>query len=325
MKQFLVIQTAFIGDVILATSLIETLKEAFPNSQIDFLVRKGNESLLHHHPHLRSVLIWDKKGAKYSSLLALLRIIRQNKYDGVINLQRFGATGLLTGLSRAATRIGFSKNPFSFLFTQKIDHQMENGLHEIERNHMLLSSLKVGDLKPPKLYPSKDDFDAVEPFSNASFVTLSPASVWFTKQLPVHKWVELINTFDKGTTVYLLGGGNDSEYANEILTQCPSYSMKNLCGKLTLLQSAALMSKAKRNYANDSAPMHLASAMNAPISAIYCSTIPSFGFGPLSDDSEVIEIQETLNCRPCGLHGKKACPQGHFNCAEKITFGEHQP
>jgi heptosyltransferase-2 len=73
------------------------------------------------------------------------------------------------------------------------------------------------------------------------------------------------------------------------------------------------------NFVNDSAPMHFASAVNAPTTAIFCSTIPKFGFGPLSDQSFVVETNEALSCRPCGLHGKKACPEGHFKCGKTIN------
>ena len=72
------------------------------------------------------------------------------------------------------------------------------------------------------------------------------------------------------------------------------------------------------NYVNDSAPMHLASAVNAPVCVIYCSTVPHFGFGPLSDISNIVEVKENLDCRPCGLHGHRACPKGHFKCAQQI-------
>jgi heptosyltransferase-2 len=78
------------------------------------------------------------------------------------------------------------------------------------------------------------------------------------------------------------------------------------------------MKEAAMNYVNDSAPMHFASAVNAPVTAVYCSTIPAFGFGPLSDKSFIVEIEEPLDCRPCGLHGYRACPRGHFHCAYKI-------
>src|SRR5215467_2179438 len=113
MQKFLVIQTAFIGDVVLATALLEKLHQHFPDAQIDMLVRKGNEALLAGHPFLHEVLIWDKKAGKYSSLLKLSREIRGRKYDKVINVQRFATTGFLTALSGAAQTIGFDKNPFS--------------------------------------------------------------------------------------------------------------------------------------------------------------------------------------------------------------------
>jgi heptosyltransferase-2 len=65
--------------------------------------------------------------------------------------------------------------------------------------------------------------------------------------------------------------------------------------------------------------MHIASSMNAPVASVYCSTVPAFGFGPLSEKSFVIETKEKLDCRPCGLHGYKACPKSHFKCATSIT------
>ena len=93
----------------------------------------------------------------------------------------------------------------------------------------------------------------------------------------------------------------------------------NLAGKLSLMQSAALMKNAKRNFVNDSGPLHLASAMNAPVTAFFCSTTPQFGFGPLSDDSKISEV-ENLDCRPCGIHGHKECPKGNFRCGNELKI-----
>ena len=78
------------------------------------------------------------------------------------------------------------------------------------------------------------------------------------------------------------------------------------------------MESATRNYVNDSGPLHLASSVNAPVTAFFCSTTPNFGFGPLSENSAIVEV-ENLDCRPCGLHGHKTCPKGHFECAEKMN------
>jgi heptosyltransferase-2 len=87
---------------------------------------------------------------------------------------------------------------------------------------------------------------------------------------------------------------------------------------MSFLQTAALMKDAKMNYVNDSAPLHLASSVNAPVTAIFCSTVPEFGFGPLSDNSYIVETEEDLDCRPCGLHGFAKCPKTHFKCATNI-------
>ncbi len=316
LRSILVIQTAFIGDVILATSLVETLHKKFPEAQIDFLLRKGNESLLDSHPYLREVIVFDKS-KKFKNLLALIGRIRKTRYDLVVNIQRFATSGIMTALSGARTTIGFDKNPMSSFFTKKVPHSVE-GPHEVERNHLLISSLVGAHPARPRLYPSEANSAHVSRFKAKPYVTISPASVWFTKQFPAGKWIEFINILPQDIHVYLLGGGGDKAACDELISSSGRQNITNLSGQLSFLESASLMEGALMNYANDSAPMHLASAVNAPVTAIYCSTVPGFGFGPLSDNSFVVETIEKLDCRPCGLHGLKACPLGHFDCAMTI-------
>lgn len=321
-ERILIIQTAFIGDAILASSLVESIHDLFPKARIELLVRKGNETLYAEHPYLERVLVWNKARKKYMALVALLKDIRLAHYDAVINLQRFGATGILTGLSGAPLRVGFKKNPFSFLFSHAVEHAIGDGTHEIERNLKLLTPITNVVLKLPKLYPSKHDEAQIEPYRKQAYITLSPTSVWFTKQWPKERWIKLIETVPRSYTVYMLGGPTDAAACNEILEGVNRSNTLNLAGKLSFLQSAALMKHAKMNYVNDSAPLHLASAVNAPCTAIFCSTIPEFGFGPLSDLSFVIQTAEKLTCRPCGLHGKARCPEGHFKCARNISIDQ---
>lgn len=317
--KFLIIQTAFIGDVVLATSLAENIHESFPQAQIDFLLRKGNESLLHQHPFIRKVFIWEKKDRKIRNLLGLLRLIRRERYDKVINVQRFAATGVLTACSRAKEKIGFDKNPLSFLFNKKIKHDIgKTGLHEIERNHQLIAHFIKAPAKRPRLYPSADDMAMTASYQHKPFVTVSPASVWFTKQYPPQKWAALIDHLSGHYQIVLLGGPADRSLSEAIIQMTHDAAPVNLCGELSFLQSAALMRHAQMNYVNDSAPMHFASAMNAPVTAVYCSTVPAFGYGPLSDIRFIVQKKEPLYCRPCGLHGYAACPQGHFRCAMDI-------
>lgn len=321
--KFLIVQSAFIGDVVLATPLVEKLRRFFPDAEIDFLLRKGNEKLLTGHPHLRRVYIWNKKQDKYRGLFQLLRSLREERYDWVVNCQRFAASGLLTVFSGARNTAGFDKNPFSFAFSKRIPHRFgtkEHPLHEVGRNLKLIEHLTDRSLERPKLYPHPADYEKAQSLTGGRpYVCIAPTSVWFTKQFPAHKWVELTGKIPPDHLVFLLGGREDAGACEQIgAASGRRTTIRNLAGQLSFLESAALMQGAAMNYANDSAPVHIASAVNAPVTAVFCSTIPAFGFTPLSDRSIVVETTESLACRPCGLHGRRACPLGHFACAESI-------
>ncbi|WP_343631294.1 glycosyltransferase family 9 protein [Fluviicola sp.] len=314
MQRFLVIQTAFLGDVILATPVISELKRLHPSAEIDVLVRKGNEAVLKNHPAIHEVFSFNKKEGKYAEMRRLVRLFRARKYDEVINLQRFGSSGIMTFLSGAKKKIGFNKNPFSFCYDIKIKHEIGTGKHEVERNLECIAHHGANQLVRPQVFPSPEDRAKVAEYTQGPFYTLAPASVWFTKQLPEHKWVELANNLKQKGTVYLVGGPADFELCQRILQAAQLPPENNLAGKLNLLESCALFEKATRCFVNDSGPLHMATAVNAPVTAFFCATVPRFGFGPLSADSEIRETKEVLTCRPCGLHGGKVCPEGHFRC-----------
>ncbi|MFH2056800.1 MAG: glycosyltransferase family 9 protein [bacterium] len=318
MQSFLIIQTAFIGDVILAIPLLEKLRRHYPEAAFDFLVRAGCEELFSNHPLVRRVLVWEKHQGKYLNLWRTLRLIRKQRYDCVINCQRFAATGVLTGFSAARMRIGFEGNPLAWRFTHKVSHEFGSGKHEIERNLKLIESMTNNRLVRPRLYPAESDFELVRRFQEKPYLCIAPTSVWFTKQWPAEKWVELIGKLVGRFTIYLVGGKADRGACQEISERCSSTTVINLAGNLTLLQTAALMAGARMNYVNDSAPLHLASAMNAPVTVVFCSTVPEFGFGPLSDNSRIVQTPLVLRCRPCGIHGRRECPEKHFDCARSI-------
>lgn len=319
MKRILIIQTAFLGDVILATPVVSELKRLYPESQIDFLVKKGNESLLANNPKLENVFVFDKSNGKWKSIISLIKSFRKSNYDLVINLHRFGSSGIISGFSGGKKRYGFKKNPFSFLYTKSFVHNIGDGTHEVERNLSVIKEFGSATQVRPELFPSNTDRDAVKAFTAKKYYCIAPASVWFTKQLPLNKWSELIQTLPEAESIYLLGGKDDLELCQNLKAKNPKHNIEILAGELSLLKSAALMENATRNYVNDSGPLHLASSVNANVTAFFCSTVPSFGFGPLSEDSQILEVKD-LDCRPCGLHGHKECPKGHFKCAENIQF-----
>lgn len=321
-KRILIIQTAFIGDVILATPVLSQLKKYYPDAAIDFLVRKGNESLFSRDSRIDELMTWDKKKGKYQQLWQLLRHVRSKRYDLLVNLQRFASMGFLSCFSQAKLKVGFDKNPFSFSYDLQVIHSIENGKHEVQRNLDLIAPFVEEESVRPSLMISDEIKQQVSKFQRSHYMTIAPTSVWFTKQFPAAQWVKFINASTFEGTIYLLGAPVDADVCDQIIDLIEGKKVINLCGKLSLLESAALMAGAVMNYVNDSAPMHLASSMNAPVTAVYCSTVTEFGFGPLSEQANIVEHQGDLACRPCGLHGHKKCPESHFNCAQGIRTAQ---
>lgn len=321
MEKILVIQTAFIGDVILATPVLEALHQAYPKAEIYMVVKSSCETLFTNHPYVQEVFIYHKNKNKLLNLLALHKKIRKHKFDLAVNLHRFFTSGLLTVLSGAKVKIGFRKNPLSFLFTHKYQHIIGDvNVHEKDRNLSLIEGLVNTQKAHVKLYPSIFDYEQTKHYKAVPYICIAPTSAWFTKQMPIAKWVELINAIDEQFTIYLIGHKSDKDICEKIKKQTTHPKVIILAGMLEILQSAALMQDAVMNYVNDSGPMHLATAVNAPTTAVFCSTSTSFGFTPLSDTHFIIEAEPAPDCKPCGMHGLKKCPKGHFKCGNNISL-----
>ncbi len=291
-------QTAFLGDAVLGLSVVQALQRAFPDADVRYWVRKGNESIVP-----GPVVVWEKRYDKYRHFLQNLTEIRRFSPDVFVNLQRFFSTGAMTVLSGAKITVGFDKNPWSSFFTYRVPHFID-GRHELERNAELLKALGIHQWERPRVRVEEPEMDG-------KYVVLAPASVWATKAWA--HWPELAKILAEKIKVCVVGAPNE----REVCTRVAGDWAVNLAGELSLPQVAGLMKNAVRVFANDSAPLHIAGAVNAPVTAFFCSTVPRFGFGPVSDDSVVLETHG-LDCRPCGLHGKKSCPKGHFRCGREI-------
>lgn len=322
LKKILVIQTASIGDVILMTSVLEKLNQKHPESKIDILIKKENASLFTLHPFISSLLLLDKKENKYKNILKLIFQIRDEKYDLIVNLQRFFSSGMITVFSGSKQTRGFKKNPLSLFFSKRFHHSISphSKLHEIDRNQKLIEDITDSTPAKCKLYPSQHDYAKTSEFKTQKYICIAPGSLWQTKQFPKENWIAFASQIKTDTLIYYIGGKNEFELSEEIRRDSKHQNSINLCGKFTLLETTALMEHAYMNFTNDSAPLHLASSVNAPVAAIFCSTVPEFGFGPLSEHSHIIQTEKELKCRPCGLHGFTSCPEKHFNCGHTIDI-----
>ncbi len=309
-KTILVIQTAFLGDLILTTGILEKLHQKYPNAQIDLLIKKGYAKLFDAHPFVHKILQFDKKN-KRKEIPRLVKQIKNAAYDLLINTHRHLSSGILAATSKAKLVIGYRANPLSTFYQQQIPYHIDDGRHEYLRLHDLIRHITDEHAAKPKLYV--DRFG--DPSISEAYICIAPGSVWQTKRWPISAWIDFLKTKPK-QKVYLLGGKTDFDDNQKILTALPRHPIINTAGKMHILSSIYLMKHAQMNYVMDSAPLHMASAVNAAVTALFLSTTPKYGFYPLSDHSIIVQTPLQLDCRPCGSHGHKTCPQGHFKCAQ---------
>ena len=329
-RNILVVQTAFPGDVVLTLPLVQTAKRQFDSARIDFVTIPQAAGVLKNHPAINEVIVFDKRGAD-SGLAGLFRTakrLKERNYELALVPHRSLRSALLVWLAKIPRRIGFDRSAGRFLLTDVIRYEQD--IHEVERNLSLLSAQGIvrKERELPALYPSGEDVSAVENFlreskisGTVSMVSIAPGTVWNTKRWLGERYTGLTQRLvDEGCTVALIGGKEDESLCDEIVRSVRGKSgqVVNAAGKLSLLQSAELLRRCRLLVCNDSAPMHLAVAMRTPVVAIFGATIPGFGFAPYGKDDVVVETQG-LTCRPCSIHGGDKCPIRTFVCMKEIT------
>ena len=323
-SKVLIIQTAFLGDAVLITSLLEKIRVESPSSTIHLLVRKGLEDIFKAYPQGNFGQVWTyDKSNKLKSWWALRNELTKEKFDQVFVAQRFFGMGLLSISIGAKKVVGFDKNPLSLFFDEKVPHEFGQGKHETERNTQLLASWLGPHLHKPFLNASHLNNFPVD-LQPKKYLSISPGSVWETKRFTVHKWIDFIRLLPLDQEIVLMGSAAEKHLSDEIeqAFMGSSRHISNACGRFNLQEAIAVFQQSLMSFVNDSGPLHICSAVNTPTVAIFCSTIPAFGFGPLAKQNKIIEVKEKLTCRPCGDHGKKSCPEIHFNCANSIDVQE---
>jgi len=319
------VQTAFIGDVILITPLIKAVRSLYPNALIDALVVPACASLLANNPHLHAVISYPKRKNALWTMLQMIKRLRNNLYDLAISPHSSGRTHLLLYFSKIPIRIGFDRSLFPWLLTAKIPHPV--GIHKIEKNLKLLSLISKQEFsRQSELFPAPQDFatadELLKPLKPKSVIAMAPGSIWATKCWPLEHYKQLAKQLmEADFGIVLIGGAGDKDKCSAVeqylLANNPAASVVNLAGKTTLLESAAVISKAKLMICNDSGALHIANAMQTRVYAFFGPTVQSIGYYPYREGDRVFET--ALDCRPCGSHGHHKCPLTHHNCMRLIT------
>ncbi len=329
-KKILLFQTGFLGDLVLSTPVISALHDMFPAATIDVVCTKQASGFLSSHPLVSQVIEFDKRG-KDSGFRGLLRKaleLRSKHYDAVFSLHKSYRTALLLYLSRIPSRFGFKEASFSFLYTGTA--KRKDLPHEVMRN---LAILRVCGGDPEKLSyplllncdPAKEEEarEIVEGLAS-DFVSIAPGSVWRTKRWTKEGFLGLSRKLiASGKGVVLLGGPDDAESGEFISRSLASEFTEgreylNLIGKIPIMTSAAIIKNSECLVTNDSSPLHIAGAVGTPVVAIFCATVPEFGFTPWKVPHRIVE-KKGLSCRPCGSHGGQVCPVGTDACQKEVT------
>lgn len=324
-KRILLVQTAFIGDVILITPLIRALKELYPDSVIDCMVVPGTASLLANNPYLSDVIQYDKHGK--SSIFNNIKTLKAAGYDMAISPHSSFRTHLILFLSRIPRRLGYARGFLnSYLLTDGVPHP--KGIHKIQKNLSLLKPLTNRSFSmQTDLFPSETDIEAAKLLldelghQEKPRVAMAPGSIWNTKCWPLEYYKKLaLMLLKHKCSIVLIGSKDDFGKCSEIETHCknsvPDAAIINTAGRSGLLCSAELIGKSEFLVCNDSGALHIANAMKTKVFAFFGPTVQRIGYYPFREGDKVFEIE--LDCRPCGSHGSYKCPLGHHNCMRRL-------
>ncbi len=333
-----VLQTSFLGDMVLTTPLIERLAREGP---VHVVATPGNAGLLENNPAVASVLVFDKRRRDsglhgLSRMASRLRAVHAQRAFMAQGSLRTAALAKLAGIHQ---RVGFDRSA-GRPFCNRIVHY-ESSWHHSARLWSLASDAAERAAAPPLLRPllypgpvnSAEvrqllvDFDVSE---DAPLVVLAPGSAWETKRWPYYAQLAdmLVEAFphehaDPGlqaARIVVIGAASDTGLAEAIVEHVRASTgtpVINAAGKLSLLGSAALLAHARVIVTNDSLPLHLASAMNTATLALFGPTVPALGFGPLAPQS--VSLGTPLPCRPCHIHGRHRCPFDHHDCMRTLA------
>ncbi len=325
MNRILVVQTAFLGDVVLTTPLFRALRRRFPDARLDLLTTPAAAPLVEEDPHLDRVLVYDKKGG--DGMAAAVRRVRVGRYDLLVAPHRSPRTSLVGALAGVPRRVGFADAGLAFLYHTLVDRPLAR--HEVDRNLALLRGLGEAPTPGDRVlcvgYTPRETGEVDRVLEGAGvppdapLAVLCPGSVWTTKRWSADGFAAVGRALaGDGLRVAVVGGPDDRAVSARVARGIGPGAV-DAAGRTSLKALAAWMDRARLLVTNDSAPLHVAAARGTPTVAVFGATTLDLGFGPFHGRARVVEVD--LPCRPCGLHGGNRCPEGHFRCMGEVSAG----
>ncbi len=322
-KAILLIRLSAIGDIILTTPLIRVLRKRFPSARIDFITKAKYADLLRFHPALSQIYEFPDHGG-FAELKTARRWIAAQGYDVILDLHRNLRSYVLTWRQLRGPIPRMSKYAFRRFLLVKFGINRYREVVPVYRRYLNVAGhLGVGDDgRGSEIFIPRDVLQRINARLRESalpegrFFALAPGAGFATKRWPIEYFIDLGRNLSKNNRVFcILGAQQDRRLADQIRQVLPE--ALDFTGRLTLLESAAVLSQARALITNDTGLMHMAEAVKTPVVALFGSTTRELGFFPMLPESVVIENPE-IRCRPCSHIGRHQCPKGHFLCMRSL-------
>jgi len=322
--KILLVQTSFLGDTILSTPIVAALKRIHPQAELWVMTTVLAGEIFKRDPLASGHLVFDKRGtdAGPAGLVRKARELRRHNFDCVYSLHRSFRTSLLLWLARIPLRIGFQDAKLPFLYHQR--RSRRGGKHEVERNLLIVGAqageaeldgrLRLFAPSPEEVGPAVAGITGLP----SPYAVLVPGSVWKTKRWDPAGYREVARfLIAHGWRVIVTGGPGEEQISRQV---GEGLALIDLTGRLSIAETMYLIAHSGLVVCNDSMALHLASGFGIPTVAVFCSTSPSFGFGPWQNRAVVVE-KTGLACKPCGRHGRRSCPTGTESCMLDVPAG----
>ncbi|MGA1190741.1 MAG: glycosyltransferase family 9 protein [Bdellovibrionota bacterium] len=326
-ERILIVQTAFLGDIVLSTPVFDAIRELHPNVSVDLLTTPAGVELLEGDPRFETLHAFEKRKGflGLSSFWSTVSQLKERNYSKVYSLHRSIRTSLLLSCAGIGERIGFYDSKARLLYTRCVKRK---GSHAVEKFLSILESDWIQEKEIAMLYDRSMSLPNAclpgeVPHRDASkpTVLVIPGSAWKTKQWHWTNYRAVTRELaEEGFQVFLTGSKTEFQLCEKI--RAGSLDIQNVAGKLSLREFATLVFRAQGVICNDSFALHVASAAQVPTVAVFCATSPSFGFGPWKNPHAQVVEKSGLWCKPCRRHGSMECPTGTEHCMRGVTSEE---
>lgn len=323
-RRILIIRLSSLGDILLTTPILHLLRNHCPQAKIDFLVKAVYQDLLRAHPAIdRLILFKDRQ-----SLWQTLHLLRQTRYDVVLDLHRTLRSRLICQGLSAPLKLAYQKRVLRRQLLVRLGWNTLGAMTPVPELYAApLRRLGIDTaLSAPTMQLAAGSRDVMRQYLAQAFpaaagrplLALAPGARWATKRWPADRFAIVAQTLGEQyrAAVVILGDDADTDLA-QALCQRLDVPAFNASGKFSLMQTAALLQQCRLLLSNDSGLMHMATALNIPVVAVFGPTVQEFGFYPFRAQARVVSTE--LACRPCSTKGSRHCPKGHHQCMLKVS------